>query len=276
MEGNYLSSDKNIVNMQNEANDFHGIFDTHAHYEAEQFDDDRELLLSKTLPNAGVTGVLNVGSDLDACYKTLELTQSYDYFYGAVGIHPENARELPDDWLDSIKGLLSQDKIVAVGEIGLDYHWLDDCPKPRQKEVFEIQMELANDISLPVVLHDREAHGDMMEYLKKYRPRGVMHCFSGSLEMAREVVALDMYIGLGGVLTFKNARHAVDVAREIPLSHLLLETDAPYMAPVPFRGKRNDSSLIRYVAQRIAELKGISVQEVIKTTRENTQKLFDI
>ena len=152
--------------------------------------------------------------------------------------------------------------MVAVGEIGLDYHWLDACPKERQQEVFAAQLELAQKLALPVVVHDREAHGDTVEFLRKYRPRGVVHCFSGSWETAREILGLGMYIGLGGVVTFKNARHAVEVAQNIPLDRLLLETDAPYMAPVPHRGKRNDSSLIPLVAEKIGELRGLEAQAV--------------
>ena len=166
--------------------------------------------------------------------------------------------------------------MVAVGEIGLDYHWLDACPKERQQEVFDQQLELANKVSLPVVVHDREAHADTLAFLRKHRPQGVLHCFSGSWETAKEVLGLGLYIGLGGVVTFKNARHAVEVAQKIPLERLLLETDAPYMAPVPYRGKRNDSSLIAHVAEKIGELRGMDPQEVLDATAENTRRLFGL
>lgn len=251
------------------------IFDTHAHYDDKQFDLDRGQLLSAVLPEKGVVGVMNMGADLKGCYDTAELTRAYDYFYGAVGIHPECARVLPETWLSEIEKLASEPKIVAIGEIGLDYHWLDECPKERQKEVFEAQLKLAEKLKLPVCIHDREAHGDIMDYLRRFKPKGVVHCFSGSAEMAREVVKLGMYIGLGGVVTFKNAKHSVDVAREIPLDRLLLETDAPYMAPVPYRGKRNDSSLIKYAAEKIAEIRGITPQEVCNASIENTKRLFN-
>lgn len=252
------------------------IFDSHAHYYSHQFDSDREQLLGWTLQEKGVVGIVNMGSDLESCYATLELTRRYDYIWGGVGIHPEDALDLPKDWLGQIQEMLKEPKMVAVGEIGLDYHWLDACPKDRQQEVFAIQLELARELALPVVVHDREAHADTLEFLKKYKPAGVVHCFSGSWEIAREILDLGMYIGLGGVVTFKNARHAVEVARNIPLERLVLETDAPYMAPVPYRGKRNDSSLIAFVAEIIGELRGMEAQAVLDVTAENTRRLFNL
>ena len=223
-----------------------------------------------------MVGIVNMGSDLESCYATLELTRRYDYIWGGVGIHPEDALDLPEDWLGQIQEMLKEPKIVAVGEIGLDYHWLDACPKDRQQEVFATQLELARELALPVAVHDREAHADTLEFLKKYKPAGVVHCFSGSWETAREILDLGMYIGLGGVVTFKNARHAVEVARNIPLERLVLETDAPYMAPVPYRGKRNDSSLIAFVAEIIGELRGMEAQAVLDITAENTRRLFNL
>lgn len=252
------------------------IFDSHAHYYSHQFDSDREQLLGWTLQEKGVVGIVNMGSDLESCYATLELTRRYDYIWGGVGIHPEDALDLPEDWLGQIQEMLKEPKMVAVGEIGLDYHWLDACPKGRQQEVFATQLELARELALPVVVHDREAHADTLEFLKKYKPAGVVHCFSGSWETAREILDLGMYIGLGGVVTFKNARHAVEVARNIPLERLVLETDAPYMAPVPYRGKRNDSSLIAFVAEIIGELRGMEAQAVLDVTAENTRRLFNL
>ena len=252
------------------------IFDSHAHYDSEQFDSDREQLLGWVLPEQGVVGIVNMAADLQSCQTTLELTRRYDYICGAAGVHPEEARELPEDWLSQVRRYLQEPKMVAVGEIGLDYHWLDACPKERQQEVFAAQLELAQELVLPVVVHDREAHGDTVEFLRKYRPRGVVHCFSGSWETAREILGLGMYIGLGGVVTFKNARHAVEVAQNIPLDRLLLETDAPYMAPVPHRGKRNDSSLIPLVAEKIGELRGLEAQAVLDITAENAARLFGL
>ena len=252
------------------------IFDSHAHYDDSQFDPDREELLGHILPEKGVSGVINMAADLASCQTTWELTQRYGYVYGAAGIHPEEARDLPHDWLDQVKGWLGRPKMVAVGEIGLDYHWLDACPKDRQQEVFGLQLELARELSLPVVVHDREAHADTLSFLRQYRPAGVVHCFSGSWETAREILDLGMYIGLGGVVTFKNARHPVEVAKNIPLDRLLLETDCPYMAPVPFRGKRNDSSLIAYVAERIGEVRGQPAEEILQAAEANARRLFAI
>ncbi len=252
------------------------IFDSHAHYDDEQFDRDREELLSRTLPEKGVCGVINMGADLQGCYDTVALTERYGYIYGAVGVHPECAGDLPGNWLETIRGLLQKKKIVAVGEIGLDYHWLDECPKDRQQKVFAAQLELANGLSLPVAVHDREAHADTLEFLQKYRPKGVVHCFSGSWETAQEILKLGMYLGIGGTVTFKNARHVLEVAKNMPLDRLLLETDAPYMAPVPFRGKRNDSSLILHTAEKIGELRGESTETILRTTAENARHLFTI
>lgn len=252
------------------------IFDSHAHYDSEQFNEDREELLGSVLPQKGVCGVINMSADFESLEKTVSLCDQYDYFYGAVGIHPECAADLPENWLEEVESLLPHPKIVAIGEIGLDYHWEDACPRERQKEIFIAQLELAKKYDLPVVIHDREAHGDMMEILRKYKPKGVVHCFSGSVELARETIALGMYIGLGGVVTFKNARHSVEVAADIPLDRLLTETDAPYMAPVPMRGKRCDSSMIPYDAAKIAEVRGITAQEVLTAGCENACRLFSI
>lgn len=252
------------------------IFDSHAHYDSGQFDSDRDALLGGILPRKGVVGILNMGSDLPGCEMTVELARRYPYVYGAVGIHPECARDLPEGWLAQVERWLEGEKVVAVGEVGLDYHWLDACPKGRQQEVFAAQLGLANRLGYPVVVHDREAHADTLSFLEKHRPQGVVHCFSGSVEMARQVLALGMYIGLGGVVTFKNARHAVDVAREVPLERLLVETDAPYMAPVPCRGERNDSSLIAYVIEKIGEIRGIEPQVVANAAIANTRELFSL
>lgn len=252
------------------------IFDTHAHYDDVQFDDDRDTLLGGALELGGVCGVVNMASDYASLQKTVELTRRYENVYGAVGIHPECAGELPNGWLDEVRELAAGEKIVAIGEIGLDYHWLDECPKDRQKEVFAAQLELANELELPVAIHDREAHADTLEFLKKYRPHGVVHCFSGSWELAQETLKLELYLGIGGVVTFKNARHAVEVAQNMPIDRLVLETDAPYMTPVPHRGKRNDSREIRFVAEKIAELRGMSTEEVLEITRQNAKELFGI
>lgn len=257
------------------------IFDSHAHYDDESFDADRETLL-RALPEQGVCNIVNIGAELKGCYDSVALAEQYDYIYATVGIHPGCIQGLPDDYLEQLEKLLSHPKVVAVGEIGLDYHYDDNAPKDVQKQVFAAQLELANRYDMPVVIHDREAHGDTMELLRKYRPKGIVHCFSGSVEMAREVISLGMYIGLGGAVTFKNARHPVEVAASIPLSSLVLETDAPYMTPVPFRGKRCDSSLITYTAEKIAQARtaysgvAITAEQVMQAAKENAGKLYGI
>lgn len=249
------------------------IFDAHAHYDDEAFNDDRDELLSSMQKN-GVGKIVNAAVDIKSSYTGLDFTKKYDFMYTTVGIHPECAEETSNDYLDEIAQLLKDKKAVAIGEIGLDYHW--DIDKKAQIKIFEQQLALSKDLNIPVVIHDREAHFDTFELLKKYKPKGLVHCFSGSVEMAREVVKLGMSISLGGVVTFKNAKHAVNVAKDIPLNKLLLETDAPYLSPVPFRGKRCDSSMIKYTAQRIAEIRNISPQEVIDTAYENSCILYGI
>ncbi len=252
---------------------YNNIFDAHAHYDDGWFDDDRDELL-KTLPEKGVCGVVNNAVDLQTAAKALELCENYEYFYAAVGYHPENIIGIPDDYLDKIAELTKRKKVVAIGETGLDYHW--DTPRDLQRKVFEEQIKLSLDLKMPLVVHDREAHGDTFDLLRKYKPKALVHCFSGSAELMREAVKLGCYISLGGVVTFKNARHSVEVAGEIPLDRLLLETDAPYMAPVPFRGKRNDSSKIIFAAEKIASLRGLGVQELIDLTTQNSKRFYNI
>lgn len=249
------------------------IFDSHAHYDDKAFDSDRKELLA-ALPQKGVGGVVNCGASLESSRTAVELADAYSYIYAAVGVHPEEVKSAPEDYLEQLKDLASQPKVVAIGEIGLDYYWEENAPPEEQQRFFEQQLLLAKELSLPVIIHDREAHGDTMALLQKHRPQGVLHCFSGSVETARQAVKLGLYLGFGGSVTFKNARHPVEVAKDIPLDRLLLETDAPYMAPVPCRGKRNDSSLIRYVAEKIAEIKGLSAEHVLNAAYENTCRLF--
>lgn len=252
---------------------FNNIFDSHAHYDDKWFDDDRADVLL-TLPKKGVCGVVNNAVNLQTAKTAIEYAEKYDYFYATVGFHPENLSDITPDYLDEMKKLLQHKKAVAIGEIGLDYHW--DIPRDLQKREFERQLAFSKDMDMPVVVHDREAHGDTMELLRKYRPKGLVHCFSGSRELMKEVMRLQMYISLGGVVTFKNARQSVEVAAEVPLDRLLLETDAPYMAPVPFRGKRCDSSMIIYCAEKIASLRGITTQQLLDITRENALRMYDI
>ena len=250
-----------------------GIFDSHAHYDDPAFDGDRDRLLAE-LPGMGVARVVDCGADLASSRRAAELAAKYPYFYAAAGIHPEEARDLPEDWEEQLKALLALPKAVAVGEIGLDYHFDGNPPRETQRDVFERQIALANALGLPIIVHDRDAHGDTVALLRKHRPRGVVHCFSGSAEMAKEVLRLGMYIGLGGAVTFKNARVPVEVAKLVPPDRLLLETDCPYLAPVPFRGKRNDSSLIACTAERIAEIRGEDAQELIGRAARNAERLF--
>lgn len=253
------------------------IFDTHSHYDDEAFDEDRDELLTKVLPEGGVVRVVDCAVDLLTSVKVLDIAHQYDMVYAALGYHPEQAADERKGDLDVIAELLEkEEKAVAVGEIGLDYHWEDNAPRDTQVDLFSRQLALSKDLGLPVIIHDRDAHGDTMECLQKYRPSGVLHCFSGSVEMMREATKLGIYIGLGGVVTFKNARKAVEVAAEVPIEYLVLETDAPYMSPVPFRGKRNNSTYIAYVAEKIAEIRGMDAQELIDICNENGKRLFQM
>ncbi len=251
-----------------------GIFDTHAHYDDARFDEDRDALL-QGLPEQGIACVINCGVDLASSKTTLALAHRYDYIYAALGFHPEDCGDATDADFAALLPLYSDPKVVAVGEIGLDYYW-DTVPKEQQKVVFERQLILANELHKPVIVHDREAHADTLELLKKHRPKGVLHCFSGSAETMREAVESGLYIGLGGAVTFKNAKKPLAVAAAVPADRLLLETDCPYMAPVPFRGKRNDSSLISYVAETIAAVRGTEPQQLIDQCRENANRLFGV
>lgn len=250
------------------------IFDTHAHYDDEKFNIDRDALLS-SLKDRGVINVVSCGCDIETTKANLELSKKYDFICFAAGFHPENLEgsELSD--LEKIKALATDEKCVAIGEIGLDYYWMSST-KEKQKEFFIAQIELAKEMNLPVIIHDRDAHGDTLDIVRQTKPEGVLHCFSGSKEMAKEVVKLGMYIGLNGVATFKNARKSLEVALEIPKERLVLETDCPYLCPEPFRGKRNDSSYIPYIAERIGELWDMSAQEVLDITSENAKRLYKL
>ena len=266
----------NAVDGENLVSGGTGIFDSHAHYDSEAFEGDRDELLA-ALPGRGIVGVVNCGSDLDSSRYSIQLAQKFSYFYAAVGVHPQECGKYQDfaSCQNELSGLAGQKKVVAIGEIGLDYHY-DCAPREVQKAWFEQQIMLAKALSLPVIVHDREAHEDTMKLLRAHRPQGVVHCFSGSVEMAREVLSLGMYIGLGGAVTFKNAKTPPAVAAAIPLDRLLLETDAPYMTPVPRRGKRCDSTDIRYTAARIAELRACPVEMILQAGERNARDLFAI
>ena len=253
---------------------FNNIFDSHAHYDSEAFNDDRKELVS-ALPERGVCGIINCASDMASSITSLELADEFSFVYAACGVHPHEAETCKNGYLQVLKKLCAEEKCVAVGEIGLDYHY-DFSPRDIQKKVFEEQILLAKELDLPIIVHDREAHEDTLTLLKKYNPKGVVHCFSGSAEMAKEIVKLGMYIGLGGAVTFKNARKPREVAEIVPDDMLLIETDCPYMTPVPFRGQRCDSSFIPYTAEVIAEVRGVTAQEVLDITRNNANSLFNL
>ena len=223
----------------------------------------------------GVTNIVTCGCDIETSKASLALAEKYGFIYFAAGFHPENLEGFEIKDLEKIKALAGEEKCVAIGEIGLDYHWMSST-KEKQIEFFEKQLELAKELDLPVIIHDREAHGDTLDIIKNAKPKGVLHCFSGSKEMAKEVIKLGMYIGMNGVVTFKNARKSLEVIKEIPLERLVLETDCPYLCPVPHRGKRNDSSYIPFIAERIGELLGKSAQEILDITNENAKRLYKI
>lgn len=246
------------------------IFDTHSHYTDEQFFDREELLL-KLNKEHFVSEIITCGTDIDSSLECIALAEKFPFVFAAVGYHPEELTRIRAD-IDALRSIINQ-RVIAIGEIGLDYYWNKENKK-EQIDAFIKQLELSKELKLPVIVHDREAHGDTLEILKKHKPKGVLHCFSGSAEMAKEIIKIGMYIGVGGVATFKNAKALPQVIEETPIEKLLLETDAPYLAPVPFRGKRNDSSFIPYIAEKIGDIKGISKEEVLKICRKNAYNLF--
>ncbi len=253
------------------------IFETHAHYDDKAFDEDRGNLLSELYQN-GITTIINVSSDLASIKKTLSLAEKYPYIYGAVGVHPSDSGELTEETFLELTKACQHEKVVAVGEIGLDYYW-QEPEKEIQKKWFERQLLLAQEVSLPVIIHSREAAKDtldMMRALHAEKSGGVIHCFSYSREMAAEFLKLDYYFGIGGVVTFQNAKKLREAVAYIPIDKLLLETDSPYLAPVPNRGKRNNSGNIPYIAQEIAQIKGVSYEEIIAATRQNSERLFGV
>lgn len=251
------------------------IFDTHSHYADHAFDEDREQVLAE-LPDKGIELVMLAASDMRDSLANSELAAKYDYVYASAGIHPESVDDTPTDYLDRLREIIaSNPKVRAVGEIGLDYHY-DDYDREKQIRFFREQLEFAAELDMPVIVHSRNATEDTMEILKEYRPRGVVHCFSGSAETAKEVIKLGMYIGFTGVLTFKNAKKALKALAKVPIDRLLMETDCPYMAPEPFRGRRSDSSMIAYTAAKAAEVKGIPVEELIDITCRNGMKMYGI
>ena len=252
------------------------LFDTHAHMDDRAFDADREELLA-ALPGAGLALVMNPGCSLASSYNAVKLANAYDYLYAAVGSHPDVADEVNEDVLEQYRTLVRENpKVKAIGEIGLDYHY-EDIPREIQLKAFRMQMELARELNLPAIVHEREAHDDGMKVVHEFpEVTGVFHCYSGSAEMARQLVELGWYIGFTGVLTFKNARKALEVAASIPLDRIVLETDCPYMSPEPFRGKRNDPGKLYRMAEKLAELRGLTVEEIHRITTENGKRLYRI
>lgn len=252
------------------------IVDTHAHYDDERFSEYNESLFAELEQN-GVNAIINNSVDLDGSADAcLNLSNNYSLFYSAIGIHPQTVSSdfvLDKDKFHNI--LKNRRKIVAIGEIGLDYYWSDEH-KDKQKEIFIEQIKIAAEYNLPVIIHDREAHSDTMEIINRFKPKGTVHCFSGSSEMAEEIIKNGMYIGVGGVVTFKNAKKLCRVVEVTPLDRILLETDAPYMAPEPLRGKTNLSAYLIFVARKIAEIKNVSVNEVLNTTAANATKLYNL
>ncbi len=252
------------------------IFDTHAHMDDRAFDTDRSALLAQ-LPAQGIALIMNPGCSLDSSRAAVALAGQYDYLYAAVGSHPDAADEVNEETLAQYRLLArSSAKVRAIGEIGLDYHY-EDIPREIQQRAFRAQMALAQELKLPVIVHEREAHEDGMKIVEEFQDvTGVFHCYSGSLEMAKMLIRRGWYIGFGGVLTFKNARKAVEVAAQIPLERIVLETDCPYMSPEPFRGRRNDPGRLHLVAEKLAQLRGVSVAEIENITLENGKKLYRI
>lgn len=250
------------------------IFDTHAHLDDHAFDADRAELLTR-LPQEGIALVLNPGCSLESSRNAIALAREQDWIYAAVGSHPDAADEVEDAVLAQYRRMAQKNsKVRAIGEIGLDYHY-EDIPREIQQRAFRAQMALARELGLPVIVHEREAHEDGMKIVEEFPTvTGVFHCYSGSLEMARVLIRRGWYIGFGGVLTFKNARKAVEVAAEIPLERIVLETDCPYMSPEPFRGRRNDPTRLHLVAQRLAQLRGLSAEEIQAITLENGKRLY--
>ena len=252
------------------------IFDTHAHYDDEQFDEDRDALLC-SMQEGGVGTIVNAGSDVASWEDVRALTARYPFIYGAAGVHPDDVGELNEENFMRLRAVLREEKMVAVGEIGLDYYW-DNESHEVQKTWFIRQLELARELEMPVIIHSREAAADTLQIMKEHARglKGVIHCFSYSAEMAREYVKMGFFIGVGGVVTFKNSRKLKEVVEETPLEYLLLETDCPYLAPVPNRGKRNSSLNLVYVAEQIAELKQLSYDEVVEQTEKNARRLYNL
>ena len=249
------------------------LFDTHAHLNDPAFDPDREELMAG-LSDKGIGLVMNAGCSLESSKDIIQMAEKYPWLYASVGSHPDSADEVNEEVIEEYRQLCRHEKVKAIGEIGLDYYY-EDIPRDIQKNAFRMQMALAKELDMPVIIHEREAHDDGMRIVKEFPTvKGVFHCYSGSAEMARQRVNMGWYIGFTGVLTFKNARKAVETAASIPLDRIVLETDCPFMAPEPYRGKRNDPGYLPKMAEKLAEIRGISLEEVVKITTENAKRLY--
>lgn len=251
------------------------LYDTHAHLDDSMFDDDRAEVIEK-IKNSNVGLVNNIAADMESSRAAIRLAEEYDFIYATVGVHPSDVNSMTRDDIADLKKLAQHEKVVAIGEIGLDYHY-DDCDVALQQKWFRAQLDLAKELDMPVVIHDRDSKGHCMQILKeKNISKGVIHCFSGSAETAKELIKMGLHISFTGVITFKNARRAIEALEVVPMDRLFIETDCPYMAPEPFRGKRNDSSLVYRIAEKIAEVKGIPLDDVINITTNNAIKFFNI
>ena len=251
------------------------LFDTHAHLNDPAFDEDREALMAG-LADKGIGLVMNAGCSLESSRDIIRMAERYPWLYASVGSHPDSADEVNEEVIEEYRKLCCHEKVKAIGEIGLDYYY-EDIPREIQKKAFRMQIALAQELDMPVIIHEREAHDDGMRIVKEFpKVKGVFHCYSGSAEMARQLVNMGWYIGFTGVLTFKNARKAVETAASVPLERIVLETDCPFMAPEPFRGKRNDPGYLPKMAEKLAEIRGISVEEAIAVTTENAKRLYRI
>ncbi|MDL2215501.1 TatD family hydrolase [Ruminococcaceae bacterium OttesenSCG-928-N02] len=251
------------------------IFDTHTHYMSEQFDENRQELL-QSLPGQGVAAVLDCGVDYETTLQSLAYGQAYPWLYTAAGVHPQEIGHIAADEVEKLEKLLAHPKVLAVGECGLDYHYEDGAAKELQKEIFAAELTVANRHDMPIVVHSRDATQDTMELLRQYKPKGVMHCFSGSAETAREVVKLGMYVGFTGVITFKNARKVLQALEAVPLEHLLIETDCPWMAPEPLRGRSSHSGMLVHTAAKAAEIKGVTLEELLEITYQNACRMLGL
>ena len=252
------------------------LFDTHAHYDDEAFEADRRDLLA-SMPEHNVGLIVNPGCTVNSSRAAVALAAEFPHVYAAVGIHPENCGDFVPQQMEEIRALAKGDKVVAIGEIGLDYYWPENPPRELQQQVLRAHMALAEELGLPVIIHDREAHADCLTIVREFPAvTGVFHCFSGSVEMARELLKLGWMLSFNGAITFKNARKAPEVVAAVPMDRLMIETDAPYLTPVPFRGKRNDSTYVHLVAEKIAQIKGVDSTEVERITWENGKRFFEI